>query len=121
TGQRWGNPLYRWDRMRDARYAWWTARLRRALDLVDLVRLDHFRGFEAFWAIPADEETAVNGRWVEGPGAELFEAFERTLGTPLPLVAEDLGLITPGVRDLMERFELPGMAVLQFAFGDPTS
>lgn len=121
TGQRWGNPLYRWDRMRDAGYAWWTARLARTLDLVDLVRLDHFRGFEAFWAIPADEETAVGGRWVEGPGPGLFEAFERALGRPLPLVAEDLGVITPGVRALMERFELPGMAVLQFAFGDPAS
>ncbi len=121
TGQRWGNPLYRWDRMRSLGYAWWTARLARTLDFVDLVRLDHFRGFEAFWAIPADEETAVNGQWVEGPGADLFEAFERALGHPLPLVAEDLGLITPGVRDLMGRFELPGMVVLQFAFGDPES
>ena len=121
TGQRWGNPLYRWDRMRERGYAWWTARLTRTLDLVDLVRLDHFRGFEAFWAIPADEETAVDGQWVEGPGADLFDAFEHALGRPLPLVAEDLGLITPGVRALMEEFELPGMAVLQFAFGDPTS
>ena len=121
TGQRWGNPLYRWDRMRAYGYAWWTARLARALALVDLVRLDHFRGFEAFWAIPADEETAVNGQWVDGPGADLFRAFEREIGTPLPLVAEDLGLITPGVRALMAEFDLPGMVVLQFAFGDPES
>ncbi|MEP0546219.1 MAG: 4-alpha-glucanotransferase [Rhodothermales bacterium] len=121
TGQRWGNPLYRWDRMRAHGYAWWTARLARALALVDLVRLDHFRGFEAFWAIPADEKTAVNGQWVDGPGADLFRAFEREIGTPLPLVAEDLGLITPSVRALMAEFDLPGMVVLQFAFGDPES
>jgi 4-alpha-glucanotransferase len=121
TGQRWGNPLYRWDRMRERDYAWWTARLGRTLDLVDLVRLDHFRGFEAFWAIPADEETAVNGEWVEGPGADFFRALERRFGQPLGLVAEDLGLITPAVRELMEAFDLPGMAVLQFAFGDPQS
>ena len=121
TGQRWGNPLYRWDRMRAHGYAWWTARLARTLALVDLVRLDHFRGFEAFWAVPADEETAVNGQWVEGPGADLFRAFERAIGTPLPLVAEDLGLITPAVRALMAEFDLPGMVVLQFAFGDPES
>ena len=121
TGQRWGNPLYRWDRMREHGYRWWIARLARTLSLVDLVRLDHFRGFEAFWAVPADEATAINGRWVEGPGADLFRAFERGLGTPLPLVAEDLGLITPGVRALMSEFSLPGMVVLQFAFGDPGS
>ena len=121
TGQRWGNPLYRWNHMRERGYAWWTARLARTLDLFDLVRLDHFRGFEAFWAIPADEPTAVGGRWAEGPGANLFDALGQALGHPLPLVAEDLGLITPEVRDLMDRFDLPGMAVLQFAFGDPAS
>jgi len=117
TGQRWGNPLYRWDRMRAAGFRWWIARITRTLGLVDLVRLDHFRGFEAYWSVPAEEETAVEGEWVEGPGAALFEAFERALGRPLPLVAEDLGTITPGVGALMERFGLPGMAVLQFAFG----
>jgi 4-alpha-glucanotransferase len=120
TGQRWGNPLYRWDRMRERDYAWWRRRLRRTLALVDRVRLDHFRGFEAFWAVPADEETAVNGRWVEGPRDALFEALADEVGRPLPIVAEDLGLITDEVRDLMDRFDLPGMAVLQFAFGgDP--
>src|SRR5690606_6335086 len=112
-----GNPLYRWDRMRAAGFRWWIARITRTLGLVDLVRLDHFRGFEAYWSVPAEEETAVEGEWVEGPGAALFEAFERALGRPLPLVAEDLGTITPGVVRLMERFGLPGMAVLQFAFG----
>jgi 4-alpha-glucanotransferase len=117
TGQLWGNPLYRWDRMREAGYRWWIGRLTRTLSLVDVVRLDHFRGFEAYWAVPAGEETAINGAWVEGPGAAVFEAFERVLGRPLPLVAEDLGTITPGVVALMERFGLPGMAVLQFAFG----
>lgn len=117
TGQRWGNPLYRWDRMRDRGYAWWRRRLRRTLDLVDRVRLDHFRGFEAFWAVPADEPTAVDGRWVEGPRDGLFHALEEEFGRPLPIVAEDLGLITDEVRALMARFSLPGMAVLQFAFG----
>ncbi|MDX1419920.1 MAG: 4-alpha-glucanotransferase [Rubricoccaceae bacterium] len=117
TGQRWGNPLYRWDRMHEAGYRWWIDRLTRTLSLVDLVRLDHFRGFEAYWSVPAEEATAIHGTWVEGPGAPLFEALERVLGRPLPLVAEDLGTITPGVVTLMEHFGLPGMAVLQFAFG----
>ena len=117
TGQRWGNPLYRWDRMHERDYGWWRRRLRRTLDLVDRVRLDHFRGFEAYWSVPADEETAVNGHWVEGPRDALFEALADEVGRPLPIVAEDLGLITDEVRDLMARFELPGMAVLQFAFG----
>lgn len=117
TGQRWGNPIYRWDEMAETGYEWWTARMRRILELVDLVRLDHFRGFEAYWEIPASEETAVNGRWVDGPGAELFETLDRNLGE-LPLVAENLGVITEGVTDLMNRFNLPGMAILQFAFDD---
>jgi 4-alpha-glucanotransferase len=117
TGQLWGNPLYRWDRMRERGYAWWRRRLRRTLDLVDRVRLDHFRGFEAFWSVPAGEETAIGGRWVEGPGDNLFRALEAEFGQPLPIVAEDLGLITDGVRALMGRHSLPGMAVLQFAFG----
>ncbi|PAP74994.1 4-alpha-glucanotransferase [Rubrivirga marina] len=120
TGQLWGNPLYRWDRMRERDYAWWRRRLRRTLDLVDRVRLDHFRGFEAYWSVPASEETAVDGRWVDGPRDALFEALADEVGRPLPIVAEDLGLITDEVRELMARFDLPGMAVLQFAFGgDP--
>ncbi len=115
TGQRWGNPIYRWDRMKETDYAWWTRRMARILDLVDLVRLDHFRGFEAYWEVPATEETAINGAWKAGPGADLFESLERQLGT-LPLIAENLGVITDGVTDLMNRFGFPGMAILQFAF-----
>lgn len=121
TGQRWGNPLYRWDRMAEDDFAWWTRRMQAALRHFDLVRLDHFRGFEAYWEIPAEEETAINGTWVEGPGPALFEALEDALGE-LPVVAEDLGVITPGVRALMDRFEIPGMAVLPFGLeSDPTS
>ena len=119
TGQLWGNPLYDWDEMARTGYAWWIERFRAALGLVDLVRLDHFRGFEAHWEIPAGEETAVNGRWVKGPGAGLFEALREALGD-LPIVAENLGVITPEVEALRERFGFPGMAILQFAFGrDP--
>ncbi|MDX1546109.1 MAG: 4-alpha-glucanotransferase [Rhodothermales bacterium] len=121
TGQRWGNPIYRWSVMRERDFRWWTQRLRRALALFDVVRLDHFRGFAAYWEIPAEEETAVHGRWVEAPGEAFFEHLRQTLGG-LPLLAEDLGTIDDAVRGLMRRFGLPGMAVLQFAFGgDVTS
>ncbi|MEM9666262.1 MAG: 4-alpha-glucanotransferase, partial [Bacteroidota bacterium] len=116
TGQRWGNPIYRWDVMRKDRYAWWTRRLRHILQQVDLLRLDHFRAFEAYWAIPRAEETAVNGAWYPGPGAPFFETIRENLGS-LDFVAEDLGIITDEVRALMRQFGLPGMAVLQFAFG----
>lgn len=116
TGQLWGNPLYRWDVMAKDGYAWWTARFRTALEQVDVVRLDHFRGFEAYWEIPASETTAVNGRWVKGPGAPFFTTVRRTLGDA-PIVAEDLGLITPEVKALRQQLEMPGMAVLHFAFG----
>jgi 4-alpha-glucanotransferase len=119
TGQLWGNPLYRWDVMAADGYAWWVARMRAVLGLVDLVRLDHFRGFDAFWEVPGHETTAANGRWVQGPGAALFEALRQGLGE-LPIVAENLGVITPEVEALRERFGFPGMAILQFAFGtDP--
>jgi 4-alpha-glucanotransferase len=119
TGQLWGNPLYRWDRLSAEGYDWWVRRMRAALELFDLVRMDHFRGFEAFWEVPAGEKTAVNGRWVKGPGAELFRALEAALGS-LPVVAENLGVITPEVEAIREEFGFPGMAVLQFAFGkDP--
>jgi 4-alpha-glucanotransferase len=119
TGQLWGNPLYRWDEMARTGYRWWIDRFRAALRLVDMVRLDHFRGFEAYWEIPAGESTAVNGRWVKGPGAALFEALRRELGR-LPVVAENLGVITPEVEALRETFDFPGMAILQFAWGsDP--
>jgi len=115
TGQRWGNPLYRWDDMKARGYAWWVKRLRHALTQLDLVRIDHFRGFAAYWEIPADEPTAVRGRWVEGPGADFFREVRAELGD-LPVVAEDLGVITPDVEELRDAFGLPGMKVLQFAF-----
>jgi 4-alpha-glucanotransferase len=116
TGQRWGNPLYDWERMEEEGYGWWIARMEKSLALYDLVRIDHFRGFEAYWAIPADEETAVNGEWVEGPGHRFFETLRERFGT-LPIIAEDLGIITPEVEKLRDDFGLPGMKVLQFAFG----
>jgi 4-alpha-glucanotransferase len=121
TGQLWGNPLYRWDAHAADDYAWWAARLRFLLDRVDVARIDHFRGFEAYWEIPAGSTTAASGRWVEGPGSKFFEALRRRLGN-LPLIAEDLGLITPGVEALRDEFSLPGMRVLQFGFaGDSGS
>ncbi len=115
TGQRWGNPHYRWDVMAGDGYEWWIRRIERQLALFDLVRIDHFRGFEAFWEIPADDADARGGRWVDGPREQLFDALQAQLGT-LPLVAEDLGVITPGVEALRERYGLPGMKILQFAF-----
>jgi len=119
TGQLWGNPLYRWEVLAQTGYAWWIDRLRTTLSMVDVIRLDHFRGFEAYWEVPAAESTAANGRWVKGPGASFFEAVQRALGD-LPIVAENLGLITPKVEQLRKKFGFPGMAVLQFAFGgDP--
>ncbi len=117
TGQRWGNPLYRWDTLEESGFDWWVQRIRRAKQLYDIVRLDHFRGFEAYWSIPADETTAINGEWVKAPGLRLFQALEAKLG-PLPLVAEDLGLITPEVDALRQELHLPGMKVIQFGFGD---
>jgi 4-alpha-glucanotransferase len=117
TGQRWGNPLYRWDALEAQGFDWWVQRIRRARELYDIVRLDHFRGFEAYWAIPADEQTAVNGEWVKAPGLKLFRALESALG-PLPLVAEDLGLITPEVDALRADLDMPGMKVIQFGFAD---
>jgi len=116
TGQRWGNPLYRWDVLEERGFDWWIERVRRAFQLFDIVRLDHFRGFEAYWAIPAEEETAVNGMWVKAPGLKLFKALEAELGA-LALVAEDLGLITPEVEALRAELGMPGMKVLQFGFG----
>jgi 4-alpha-glucanotransferase len=116
TGQLWGNPLYRWVAHAHGGYAWWTARVRAALELVDIVRLDHFRGFEAYWEVPADAPTAERGRWVKGPEDAFFEALRAGLGG-LPLIAEDLGVVTPEMEALRDRFGLPGMRVLQFAFG----
>lgn len=119
TGQLWGNPIYDWDAMRANGYAWWIRRLRAAFELYDIVRIDHFRGFEAYWEVPGEDTTAINGRWVKGPGAELFDAVTKALG-PLPIVAENLGVITPEVEAIREQFGYPGMSILQFAFGsDP--
>ena len=116
TGQRWGNPLYDWTAYQQSGYAGWIARVKAALELVDRIRLDHFRGFEAYWAIPASCPTAEKGQWVKGPGADFFIALQKELGT-LPLIAEDLGVITPEVEALRMRFGLPRMRILQFAFG----
>lgn len=120
TGQLWGNPLYRWEKMKANGYAWWLRRIRAALQLYDIVRIDHFRGFAGYWEIPAGEKTAINGQWVKGPGADLFTAIEQALGT-LPIIAEDLGEITPDVIELQNQFNLPGMKILQFAFSTDAS
>jgi 4-alpha-glucanotransferase len=118
TGQRWGNPLYRWDALKASGYEWWVRRMSSALESCDIVRLDHFRGFESYWEIPAAEPTAVNGRWIKGPADDLFQVLRARLGD-LPFIAEDLGLITAEVHALRERLGIPGMKVLQFGFGDP--
>jgi 4-alpha-glucanotransferase len=117
TGQRWGNPLYRWDVLRERQFGWWVARVRANLRFADVVRLDHFRGFVAYWEVPAEEPTAVHGRWMPGPGIALFDALREGLGE-LPLVAEDLGFITQDVHELRRATGLPGMKILQFGFGD---
>lgn len=116
TGQRWGNPLYRWERMAEKGYPFWTARLKMSLTVYDIVRIDHFRGFEAYWEIPADEPTAIKGRWVKGPNEQLFRTLQQSF-TELPIIAEDLGVITPEVEALRDAFEFPRMKILQFAFG----
>ncbi len=119
TGQRWGNPLYRWQTdkgtINQPLYGWWAARLRHLLTMTDLCRIDHFRGFESYWEIAAEEETAEHGRWVKGPGEPFFSAMRKELGD-LPIIAEDLGIITPEVAELRQRLGLPGMKVLQFGF-----
>ena len=116
TGQCWGNPIYNWDALKQTGYAWWVRRMRAAFEMFDSVRLDHFRGFEAYWEVPGSAVTAEEGQWVKGPGADLFVAIESQLGR-LPIVAENLGLITPEVEGLREQFGFPGMSILQFAFG----
>src|SRR5579864_3464576 len=117
TGQLWGNPIYRWDVLARSGYQWWIDRFRASFKLFDMVRLDHFRGFEAYWEVSADATTATNGRWVKGPGRELFEVLRNELGD-LPVVAENLGVITPEVEALRREFGFPGMSLLQFAFGN---
>lgn len=117
TGQLWGNPIYNWAAMKQNGYQWWIERFQAALRLYDIMRIDHFRGFEAYWEVPGTETTAMNGRWVKGPGAELFAEVEAKLGE-LPIIAENLGVITPEVEAIRHQFGLPGMAILQFAFGN---
>ena len=116
TGQRWGNPVYRWDRLAEQGYAWWISRIRHNLALYDQVRIDHFRGFVGYWEIPAEEPTAVNGRWVQAPAEDFFRCLLREFPNA-PIIAEDLGVITPDVHEVMDRFGFPGMKVLVFAFG----
>ncbi|HEX2906700.1 MAG TPA: 4-alpha-glucanotransferase [Phototrophicaceae bacterium] len=116
TGQRWGNPLYRWDKLAADGYQWWIDRIQATLTLVDIVRIDHFRGFAAYWEVPGSEKTAEKGRWVKGPGMDLFKVITKVMGQ-LPIIAEDLGLITPDVGELRDGLGLPGMRILQFAFG----
>ncbi len=116
TGQLWGNPIYRWDVMKDSGFAWWIERFRATFQMVDIVRLDHFRGFEAYWRVPASAPNAIDGKWIKAPGFEFLTAVREALGG-LPLLAEDLGHITPEVEALRDQFGLPGMKVLQFAFG----
>jgi 4-alpha-glucanotransferase len=119
TGQLWGNPVYNWEELQKQDFKWWVQRFEAMLDYVDIIRIDHFRGFEAFWSVPQGEETAVNGEWVEAPGEAFFEVIKQKLGK-LPVLAEDLGVITPEVDALRDKYEFPGMKVLQFAFGsDP--
>ncbi|MBW1802567.1 MAG: 4-alpha-glucanotransferase [Deltaproteobacteria bacterium] len=117
TGQLWGNPVYRWDVLKETNYDWWVKRIGHNLKFFDYLRIDHFRGFKACWEIPAGEENAVNGNWIEGPGADFFNHITKTF-PHLPIIAEDLGFITPDVWELMEQFGFPGMKVLLFAFGD---
>lgn len=116
TGQLWGNPLYDWDYQEKTGYEWWIRRIARQLTLTDYLRIDHFRGFEAYWSVPAGEDTAINGKWVKGPCEKLFEAIRRKLGEDLPIFAEDLGVITPSVEALRDSLGFPGMKVLQFGF-----
>ncbi|MDR0362957.1 MAG: 4-alpha-glucanotransferase [Planctomycetota bacterium] len=117
TGQLWGNPLYNWKALEETGYSWWLSRIDATLSLVDMLRIDHFRGFEAFWAVPKGETTAINGKWIKGPGQKFFDALKKKLGDNLPILAEDLGVITPGVDKLRLDNGLPGMKVLHFAFG----
>lgn len=117
TGQLWGNPVYDWDQLQKTNFAWWIKRFQATLQYVDIVRVDHFRGFEAYWQVPAGEETAINGEWIKGPDAGFFETLRDQLGS-LPIMAEDLGIITPEVEELRDRFEFPGMRILLFAFGE---
>ncbi|MEL6930568.1 MAG: 4-alpha-glucanotransferase [Cyanobacteria bacterium J06600_6] len=117
TGQLWGNPVYNWEELARTGFKWWIRRVEAILEYVDIIRIDHFRGFQAYWAVPQGEDTAMNGTWLEAPGDEFFELLKKQLGI-LPIVAEDLGVITPEVEALRDKFNFPGMKILQFAFDD---
>ena len=119
TGQLWGNPLYNWKEHKRTRYEWWFSRIRHQLTLTDYVRIDHFRGFDQFWAVPYGDETAINGKWIKAPGENFFTTMEATFGYHMPIIAEDLGEIDQSVIDLRDKFGFPGMKVLQFAFENP--
>jgi 4-alpha-glucanotransferase len=116
TGQLWGNPVYKWEKIQKNNFRWWLQRIEMMFEYVDVLRIDHFRGFSAYWEVPGSETTAMNGRWVEAPGVEFFQILKDDLGK-LPIIAEDLGIITPDVEELRDRFEFPGMKILHFAFG----
>ncbi|MGF1513393.1 MAG: 4-alpha-glucanotransferase [Elainellaceae cyanobacterium] len=116
TGQLWGNPIYDWERIKSLHFKWWIYRFEALLEFVDIIRIDHFRGFQAYWQVKEGETTAMNGQWVEAPGEELFDQLKQDIGF-LPIIAEDLGVITPEVEALRDRYEFPGMKILQFAFG----
>ena len=116
TGQLWGNPLFNWKEMEKDDFLWWRKRISNLLNLVDIIRIDHFRGFDAYWEIPGNAENAIKGRWVKAPGEKLFDTIQKYLGI-IPIMAEDLGVITKSVTALRERYEFPGMKILQFAFG----
>ncbi|MCA9435357.1 MAG: 4-alpha-glucanotransferase [Candidatus Omnitrophica bacterium] len=118
TGQLWGNPIYDWNHLRETGYGWWIERIRLALRLCDIVRLDHFLGFDAYWEVPAEEETAMNGRWVQGPAEMFFDTMRWVFGEDLPLIAENLGVVTEKAEALRRKYDLPGMAVFQFGFGE---
>jgi 4-alpha-glucanotransferase len=120
TGQLWGNPVYNWEQAKATNFEWWIRRFKATLQSVDIVRVDHFRGFEAYWQVPAGEETAINGEWIKAPGMEFFEKLGNTLGS-LPILAEDLGIITPEVEELRDRFAFPGMRILMFGFNEDSS
>ena len=121
TGQLWGNPIYNWKKMKKNNYSWWIKRIKHQLETADYLRVDHFRGFESFWSVPYKETTALNGEWVKGPGSDFFKALEHALGKDLPIICEDLGVITSEVEKLRDDFNLPGIKVLQFGFDDPRS
>ena len=120
TGQLWGNPVYNWDKLQQTNFSWWIQRFQATLEYVDIVRVDHFRGFEAYWQVPAGEATAINGEWIKAPGVEFFETLGNALGS-LPAMAEHLAITTLEVEELRDRFQFPGMRILQFAFGDDSN